>query len=31
MTLLRAIVRDDYVIKDKDSIVYGYITSNDVV
>ena len=31
MTLLRAIVRDDYVIKDKDSIVYGYITSNAVV
>lgn len=31
MTLLRAIVRDDYAIKDKDSIVYGYITSNAVV
>ncbi|WP_286149569.1 MULTISPECIES: phage major capsid protein [Bacillota] len=26
MTLLRAIVRDDYKVKDKDSIVNGYIT-----
>ena len=26
MTLLRAIVRDDYRVKDKDSIVNGYIT-----
>lgn len=26
MTLLRAIIRDDYKVKDKDSIVNGYIT-----
>lgn len=26
MTILRAILRDDYVVKDKDSIVNGYIT-----
>lgn len=26
MTLLRAIVRDDYRVKDVDSVVYGYIT-----
>ncbi len=26
MTILRAIVRDDYKVKDKDSIVNGFIT-----